>query len=837
MIVLLIAIFAGIGASWFAIEGLKRRVERLEGLVGDQSDFRLREPHGLVSLETAPAAQPGHTPHPPSPATVASPEILPHRRSIGVFIQQLIDQGEWERAIGGSWLNKLGVLVFVIGLGLLLRYSFGHIGPAGRLCAGLAISISMLAGGVILERRREYAVYYGRGLIGGGWAALYFTTYAAHGIEAVRVIADPLLASVLLLIVAVAMIIHSLLYRSEAATGLAYFAAFATLAITPMTEFAVVASIPLAASLLLIAGIFEWQGMALLGVVITYATYVFSVAGVAPSSSAFLVNQSGVTVYWLTFEAFDLAGLTKRRNSSPAENAVAIALFPLNACGYIGSSLLRWNPATPIHFYLAGSAMLFLVDALIRARIQPPAGEARITLERAARSYEASLTVAAVLAAAGAMQRFSGLKLDLVLVMEAEMLIIAGQQLQLAFPRMLGSFLIVFPVFFLLILDSSLPGMISIAGLQLRYWSFLAFIIATVLYLDRWLTSDRWRSGFGFAGAVVLATIVGIEMSTGYVGLAWLVLGTGLFEAGLATDAADVRSQGYGAIGLGLIALAGAGILGSYPNLGLVLCAGAFLLYAISLRLSQADARHLADLEAGTLRSIVMAGGSVVTTIFLWRELPMAWVAIGWSFFGLVLMIAGVHRKERGLRLQSCMLAMLTFSRTSLVNFDMTSSHFRFSDAVVSSVAVIAVLYVSALFAPRTFTVAQETIAGPIRRVSAWIDAHAREIFGVLAIVLLTWLIYRNVNSDALTEAWALEGLPLLVAGFLRRDRLLRLSGLLLLGGCIVKVFLYDLRTLDTVARIVSFMVLGLLLLGASLVYARWYDRLKPLISGSRGEQ
>ena len=39
----------------------------------------------------------------------------------------------WEAILGGNWLNKVGVLVLVIGLALFLWYSFGQMGPAGRV--------------------------------------------------------------------------------------------------------------------------------------------------------------------------------------------------------------------------------------------------------------------------------------------------------------------------------------------------------------------------------------------------------------------------------------------------------------------------------------------------------------------------------------------------------------------------------------------------------------------------------------------------------------------------------------------------------------------------------
>jgi len=76
---------------------------------------------------------------------------------------------EWETILGGSWLNKLGVFVLVIGLALLLRYSFTQFGPLGRVTICLAASLSLLAAGAIFESKERYRIF-ARGLLGGGWA-------------------------------------------------------------------------------------------------------------------------------------------------------------------------------------------------------------------------------------------------------------------------------------------------------------------------------------------------------------------------------------------------------------------------------------------------------------------------------------------------------------------------------------------------------------------------------------------------------------------------------------------------------------------------------------------
>jgi uncharacterized membrane protein len=44
------------------------------------------------------------------------------------------------------------------------------------------------------------------------------------------------------------------------------------------------------------------------------------------------------------------------------------------------------------------------------------------------------------------------------------------------------------------------------------------------------------------------------------------------------------------------------------------------------------------------------------------------------------------------------------------------------------------------------------------------------------------------------------------------------------------KLFVYDLRELDTVSRILSFIVLGVMLMAASWLYTRFRDKLSRLL-------
>src|SRR5688500_9177667 len=101
----------------------------------------------------APVAPAIAKPTPPQP----SPRVLAPSAAAEVAAPPATSPSpEWEVVVGASWLNKIGVLVLVLGLGFLLAYSFAHLGAGGRVLLGFGVSASLLAAGVVLARKDDY---------------------------------------------------------------------------------------------------------------------------------------------------------------------------------------------------------------------------------------------------------------------------------------------------------------------------------------------------------------------------------------------------------------------------------------------------------------------------------------------------------------------------------------------------------------------------------------------------------------------------------------------------------------------------------------------------------
>lgn len=99
-----------------------------------------------------------------------------------------------------------------------------------------------------------------------------------------------------------------------------------------------------------------------------------------------------------------------------------------------------------------------------------------------------------------------------------------------------------------------------------------------------------------------------------------------------------------------------------------------------------------------------------------------------------------------------------------------------------------------------------ETLPAPgAWRAQHWADVHSIEIV-------------RDFTYSAL---WMGYGAMLMVIGFWRKSAFVRWQALILMAATTAKVFIYDTSQLDRVYRILSFIVLGILLLAVSFAYQR----------------
>ena len=90
---------------------------------------------------------------------------------------------------------------------------------------------------------------------------------------------------------------------------------------------------------------------------------------------------------------------------------------------------------------------------------------------------------------------------------------------------------------------------------------------------------------------------------------------------------------------------------------------------------------------------------------------------------------------------------------------------------------------------------------------------------GATAALLLAMAGYDLTARDFVSATWLALALALVAAGIRIPDKALRLAGLVLLTATILKVFLLDAAELQGVLRILSFLGLGIALIGMGKLY------------------
>jgi uncharacterized membrane protein len=280
-------------------------------------------------------------------------------------------------------------------------------------------------------------------------------------------------------------------------------------------------------------------------------------------------------------------------------------------------------------------------------------------------------------------------------------------------------------------------------------------------------------------------------------GAVWFVMAAVPFVLGWWRRLADFRWQGYV---LGSLAAAVTALVWPHPAVSLAIAA-AVSYGAASVALWTAENRFDA-IEQTQLFGTASTTGAAFLAAFLWQILPAPAHGPALAAEALALCFLGGRVRRSAPFWQSFALAAVAFG--------LSWADFPSPGPILAGAAMAACFYAAQFLSPR--------------------GGHARLYYSLLGTGVVSALLYREVSGSGRTVAWGIEGLALLASGFPLRDRVLRLSGLVLLLFCILKLFIYDLSYLDTLPRIFSFIVLGLILVGVSWIYTRFREHVQRFL-------
>jgi hypothetical protein len=218
----------------------------------------------------------------------------------------------------------------------------------------------------------------------------------------------------------------------------------------------------------------------------------------------------------------------------------------------------------------------------------------------------------------------------------------------------------------------------------------------------------------------------------------------------------------------------------------------------------------------------------VLATLIMY-EVHRAWVIVGWAVLGVLATLRWRMVLDRHWRIIGLVLSVASAARGIAVNLyyrdevlDWRLNLIAVPLACLLLLAAYAVLRQGELRGAADPPRDEESLARALRT--------PRMVWLASLVVLLTGFIWVEAAGTILTVWLSVEGLGLVALGFVARERVARLFGLLMLTGCILKLFIYDLRGLSGIPRILSFIVLGGVLIAVSFVYTRFKERIQEYL-------
>jgi uncharacterized membrane protein len=631
---------------------------------------------------TSPAPTPVTPLRPPSSATAESALSLADRFKSSLDVEEML---------GTNWLNKLGIVILVLGVAFFLAYQLKALGPAGKVLVGFVTAAVMLGAGIWFDRRERYRILARAG-IGGGWALAFFTTYAMYHVPAAQVLSSQAIDLVLMLAVATTMVVHTLRYRSQVVTGLAFLLAFLTVAISHSNVYSLSAGAVLAAGMVVIVGRMQWFELEVFGILASYLNHylwlrpiIEPMQGKRHPFPEFAASAGILVLYWLIFRM----SYVFRRPSDERQEHISTVAALLNTALLL--ALFKYQSTHPEWAFWA----LLAIGA-----IETLLGQLPITRRRRSAVIVLS-TLGVILLIAAFPFRYSGTRLSVLWLLEAEALLLIGVWTKEVVFRRLGMLATLLVSGQMISVEAARIFGRRMDGADLRpdFGLAIVFVVAAaVFYTNAHWVLRRWTDLFNkevdrrvmqrlsYTACVMILIAAWVAFPEAWTAVAWSALGLGLALAARRiafpeTGLPELRYQANLLAFVSVLRVLAINLEATdkYHGLTLRLLTITFvsvLLYVTSRWSGDSDRSRGIAIGKRLSLSGQLAGAaytwsaSSLLALVAWYELRPVSVADAWLVGGLVLFELGLERKKLSLRLQGYAAFTASFLRIFFVNLN-----------------------------------------------------------------------------------------------------------------------------------------------------------------------
>ena len=679
--------------------------------------------------------------------------------------------GELEETLGTNWLNKLGIIILVIGVALFIGYQLRTLGPAGKDIVGLVVAAAMLGVGIRYERREQWKILARAG-IAGGWALTFFVAYAMRHVQAAHVLDSNAWDLVLLLLVGAGMVAHTLKYRSQTVTGLAFLLAFLTVNANRGDLAGLCANFVLVVAIALIAVRLRWYEFEVFGILAAFMTHYYWLRPIIQplphphgEFPGYFLSSVLLAFYWLAF----LASYVVRQIEKRREEIVSAAAIILN------SGLFVWlmgyqsaHPEKAFQFLLVAGAVEFAV------------GQLPFTRRRSA--FVLLTLIGTGLMATAFPFKFSHQSLSVLWLLQAEILFLAGVYLREVVFRRLGMAIAFLAAGQILIADTR---QVMDAGRALPHLAIPYFLATLVLYFNAHVAPRRHPELTGHridAGAFRIASYVAAPLGVFGVWVAcpdpwaavgWAAFGLVLVYSGFRWKVREISIEAYCVSAFVILRCLFVNLPEPSHWRGVPLRPVTVSLVAVLLYVSshwtlgvETFSKRLSDRIPAAYTWL----GSMLAALLLWYQLQPIGVAISWTLLGLALFEIGMWRRSGPLRWQAYFAFVASFSRIFFVNLNAEGAAGQFSPRVYTVLPLALAFYyvydrlensgVDFLSVDRKFMVSQ--------------------FFNYLGVLSLASLVRFEFDADWVIVGWAVLTFGLFALAWHTQRRIFLHQGLLL---------------------------------------------------------
>ncbi len=753
---------------------------------------------------------------PPSAPVTPEPEPSFAAREISFsFTDRLKSSLDIEEMLGTNWLNKIGIVILVLGVAFFLAYQLKTLGPAGKVLVGFVTAAVMLGAGIWFDRGERYRILARAG-IGGGWALAFFTTYAMYHVAAAHVLNSQPLDLVLMLAVAAAMVGHTLRYRSQTVTGLAFLLAFLTVTISHSNVYSLAAGAVLAAALVVIVLRMRWFELEVFGILASYLNHdlwlrpiIEPMHGKRHPFPEFAASAGILSLYWLIFR---MSYVFRRPDKDKQERVSTVAAL-LNSALLL--ALFKYQSTHPEWAFWA----LLAIGA-----IETLLGQLPVTRRRRPAVIVLS-TLGVVLLIAAFPFRYSGARLSVLWLFEAEALLLIGVWTKEVVFRRLGMLGAILVAGQMIAYDAAeiLGRRMDGADLRPDFRLAIVFVVAAAVFYANahWVLrlysalfthefDRRVMERLSYVAALMLLIAAWIAFPESWTAVAWCAVGSGLAlgarrfgpgesdsSDGSAGDAsAGFRELYYQANFLAFISVLRVFAINleatdKYHGASLRLMTIALvsaLLYITSRWSGDSDRAPGISIKQRLYSHAQLASvaytwsASILLALLAWYELRPVSVADAWMVAGLILFEIGLERQKLSLRLQGYVAFAASFLRVFFVNLNADGNPGEIS--------------------PRFYTVVPLALGffyayWRLRETSATLNKseekfHAADLCCWLGTITFAMLMRFEMEADWVAAAWAALALGLLVIAWRSERRVFLYQALLIAIGVLFRTVMHN---------------------------------------------